>query len=669
MRTAFMILPLVLTGCGKLTCGDGTREVDGECLSEAEANRDQDQDGDGYIGAQDCRDDDALSYPGADERCDGVDNDCDGRTDEEDAVDAITFYADRDGDGFGDPAAPVVGCSAPEGTVEAGTDCDDTNPGIHPDARETWYDGVDSDCAGDDDHDRDGDGFGGGIDGVDCDDSEPTAYPSAEEVCGDGIDNDCDGSLGPCGLHGDVSAALGDARAYGAAPDEYSGQSVAFLGDITEDGTVDFGVGSPRMDSPSGSNAGGARVVSGDERGVTSLADSGVILGAINGALAGTMVRAAGDVNADGIADLLVAEPGGLGTAPEGFDTGIGSPAEPWSGAVHVVLGPVTSVVSLGTTATIIRGDYANHGLSDMAVLGDQDGDGRSEVAIAFNRDNDRGTDAGTVAIFTSPVTGNLTLDDAVHIGAAGPGDRAGTAIAALGDVNGDGIDDIAITAPFAESKPPSSPFGGADDALVDVGAVYVVNGPIIRDIYLDDADGIHTGPAAYDRIGDALGHTGDLNGDGLADLVVGAPQLNGDYANQGGAFVVDGPANRRVSLAGARLRLHGGDGPEEAGTTVVGTNDTDGDGVPEVAIGAPRARGAAGAVYLVRGDRSGTLALSDADVVFVGEATGDLLGSAVSAGIDMDGDGLGDLLIGAPGNDTAADNAGAAYLFLGQAR
>ena len=669
MRSAFIILPLVLTGCGKLTCGDGTKEVDGECLSEAEANRDRDQDGDGYIGAQDCRDDDALSYPGADERCDGVDNDCDGRTDEEDAVDATTFYADLDGDGFGDPDSPVVGCSPPEGTVEAGTDCDDANPGVHPDAPETWYDGVDSDCAGDDDFDRDGDGFSGGVDGVDCDDAEPTAYPAAEEVCGDGIDNNCDGSLGPCGLNGDVAATLGDALTYGASPDEYSGQSVTFLGDITGDGTVDFGVGSPRMDSPAGSNAGGARAVSGDARGVASLADSGVILGANGGALAATLIRSAGDVNADGIADLLVAEPGGLSATHAGPDTGVVSAAEPWAGAVHVVLGPITSVVSLGTTATVVRGDYANQGLSDMTMLGDQDGDGRAELAIGFNRDNDRGTDAGTVAIFASPVTGDLTLDDAMHISAAGPGDRAGTAIAALGDVNGDGIDDIAITAPYAESKPPSSPFGGADDALVDVGAVYVVNGPIIRDIYLDDADGILTGATAHDRIGDALGHTGDLNGDGLSDLIVGAPQLDGDYANQGGAYIVDGPANRRASIAGARLRLHGGDGPEEAGTAVVGTNDTDGDGVPEVAIGAPRARGGAGAVYLVRGDRSGTLALGDADVVFVGEAPGDLLGSAVAAGVDVDVDGLGDLLIGAPGNDTAADNAGAAYLFLGQAR
>ncbi len=149
-----------------------------------------------------------------DEVCDGVDNDCDGEVDE-DAVDAGTWYADADGDGYGDAASAVTACEAPTGAVDNGEDCDDGDAAAYPGAPEVC-DGVDDDCDGEVDEDAvdmgtwytdaDGDGYGdpdtaveaceaptGTVDnGEDCDDGDPNVNPGASESF-DLADEDCDG--------------------------------------------------------------------------------------------------------------------------------------------------------------------------------------------------------------------------------------------------------------------------------------------------------------------------------------------------------------------------------------------------------------------------------------------------------------------------------------------
>ncbi len=166
--------------------------------------------------ATDCDDGAADVYPGAIEWCDGVDQDCDELVDEE-AADALTWYADDDGDGYGVDAFVEVACDAPSGFAGVSGDCDDADPGVHPFAAELC-DGVDQDCDGvvDDDAvdvgvwygDQDGDGYGGDelveaacepADGyvdndADCDDANPDVYPGAVDVPDDGVDQDCDGA-------------------------------------------------------------------------------------------------------------------------------------------------------------------------------------------------------------------------------------------------------------------------------------------------------------------------------------------------------------------------------------------------------------------------------------------------------------------------------------------
>ena len=136
----------------------------------------------------------AVCEADGDEICDGVDNDCDGTTDL-DAVDALTWYLDSDGDGFGNDAAVRVACEVMEGYVEAAGDCHDQDASIHPGGLDILYDGVDQDCNGADAADVDNDGYIGlSAGGDDCDDLDGQVNPGATETWYDGVDQDCDGA-------------------------------------------------------------------------------------------------------------------------------------------------------------------------------------------------------------------------------------------------------------------------------------------------------------------------------------------------------------------------------------------------------------------------------------------------------------------------------------------
>ena len=147
----------------------------------------------GYVSnADDCDDADDRAHPGAAEVCDGIDNDCDGDVD--DGLPTYPWYADADGDTYGDPTTTLDQCPHPDGYTSNDEDCDDTNADVHPEAEDAWYDGVDADCAGDSDYDADGDGFDSDVyGGDDCDDGDPSVSPLADEVYYDGVDADCDG--------------------------------------------------------------------------------------------------------------------------------------------------------------------------------------------------------------------------------------------------------------------------------------------------------------------------------------------------------------------------------------------------------------------------------------------------------------------------------------------
>ncbi len=200
---ALMILALGLAiGCGEKV--NDTGEPDG--------------DGDGYSLTEDCDDTNPDVNPGAEERCNTIDDDCDGEIDEEGSVGSDTFYADADGDGYGDENNTIEICELPDtGYVTAPYDCDDTRADVNPTAEELCDD-ADNDCDGDIDEDAsdattwyaddDNDGYGDEDDEIeacdqpdgyvdndqDCDDTDAGRSPEVEEYCDD-IDNNCDGHI------------------------------------------------------------------------------------------------------------------------------------------------------------------------------------------------------------------------------------------------------------------------------------------------------------------------------------------------------------------------------------------------------------------------------------------------------------------------------------------
>lgn len=187
-----LLLVLILPACGLLGGKDGGDDGDVEDGGSVEG---VDADDDGYAsvasGGEDCDDDDPSVHPFADELCNGQDDDCDGQTDEDAAVDALLWCADQDGDGWGNSDESDRACQRPDPSwVDQCGDCDDGDDRFHPEAVEDdCTDPADYNC---DEHvdwaDEDKDGTAAC---VDCDDTDPLRFDGASEVC-DGVDNDCD---------------------------------------------------------------------------------------------------------------------------------------------------------------------------------------------------------------------------------------------------------------------------------------------------------------------------------------------------------------------------------------------------------------------------------------------------------------------------------------------
>jgi hypothetical protein len=579
----------------------------------------------------DCNDADAAVNPGATEQCDYDDDNCDGRAD----LGVVqTWHSDTDGDGYGHITTTETTCDPQPGWVLDGTDCRPGDPEAYPGAAERCNDDDDDcDTLVDEDFELDEDGHTStACGGDDCDDLDAAVYPGAAEVCGDGVDTDCDGRDLHCYFSGDHDESSADAKAYSSLPNYDAGERVD-VGDVDGDGYQDVVIATMYADA----YAGGAYVLPGPLSGTRTLDAAGYKISGTSATTSAGRSVGIGDVNGDGVDDVAIGAP----------DT----TCKEW-----VLFGPITADVQLMDADVIRVGTYdteVGHG-SDIA---DVDGDGIGDLVVGAYEDDQGGRDAGAVFVEYGPVdAGTEDLLDAADLQIVGEaaGAYAGRYIRAGGDVDGDGLDDILAAAPYASGGAPSS------------GVAYLIPGGLTGDLDLASASGKYLGEAAGDYAGEGLA-LGDFDGDGLADVILGSYNSTAGYY-AGAAYVVLGPAAGTVDLSAADFIIRGDTASQQVGLGLA-VSDVDGDGAGELLVGGmgDATNGvSAGASWLFFGPPVGSLTLADADATFYGESAGDELGQSVAIG-DLDGDGLGDLVFGAPGEATGGSAGGAAYVEYAQ--
>lgn len=285
----------------------------------------------------------------------------------------------------------------------------------------------------------------------------------------------------------------------------------------------------------------------------------------------------------------------------------------------------------------------------------DLNGDGFDDVAIGSYFASGAGRrEAGRLSVYYGSAAGVPNLASLVINGAA-QGDHLGTAVASAGDINGDGFGDLVVGVEGADP-------GGREDA----GSAWIFFGTMAG---ISDRPSMQLdGNAPLDSFGNAVNCAGDVNLDGYADVLVGAPGVDVGMAGGAGAASVFLGAAAGLSTT-PQLVLRGSVDRENLGTSVASAGDIDGDGYSDAVIGAPFANGrmgvGSGVVRVLRGSPMG-LAERGADQLN-GAQLGDSFGWAAASAGDVNGDGFSDVVVGSYNADPMGRTmAGAAAVFLG---
>ncbi len=540
------------------------------------------------------------------------------------------------------------------------------------------------------------------------------AVAGAGDVNGDGNADFLVGRPGASGTtpqgaawYGDVvvfhgtAAGTGVATTYlqGAQAGASHGAATAGVGDVNGDGFADVAVGSPAWDWPGAVDAGRALVFPGSAGGVGTTAiweEWGIAAGARFGAT----VAPAGDVNGDGLADAAAGAPGNVTSTAvanryavvvEGSRTGIGAMLIKWSSTRNDATGFAWAVATAGDVngdgfSDLIVGSpgfsngqsaegraeiFLGQGAGPYALyaeqytyaeestyfgwqtttVGDVNGDGYSDVAVSGPGIDFNTTDDGLLQLRTGSPTG---LQPAGQWAGEEAGGSFGGSVAAAGDVNGDGYDDMIVGAVLTNGSGRAYCWYGSD------------SGPSFG--AADWAVSQGTNGAWF---GASVAGAGDVNLDGYADVIVGAPFDENDQANEGRAYLFLGSASG-LSTSPAWI-VEGNQVDANLGISVAGAGDVNGDRFSDVVIGVDHWTANFGIFWLTNcgrvqvfhGQRQGGLAAAAATTID-GSNSFMQFGSMVAPAGDIDGDGFADVIVAARYADLGYADEGQVAVYRG---
>lgn len=478
-----------------------------------------------------------------------------------------TWYVDADGDSFGNSALTREGCVQQEGEVSAGGDCDDASAAVNP---------------------------------------------GTVEACANGIDEDCDGVDDGCGPVLSLEVNEDTPRVYGSAG-RALGSHVA-TGDLDGDGVADIVAGT----GDSGYGPCGGSVAFGPVSGGHDIDEVGVRLTDEDVECSSAARVAVGDLDADGMDDVVVGR--------------VNVANEYQYGSLWVGLGPIAHTGRGNAGETVLFASYYD-GFGQSIAVADVTGDGVADLLTAAGMPCDHGVFVSRTMPSDEPEFWVYTdwMDCFFDMSVTGGG-----------DADGDGVADVL----------------GAYGSTAGT-EVYLIPGGSTGAIPNNQLPARYTmEPGAVTRGAEVA--FGDLNDDGLSDAVIRVSQ--GALGGYGDVYVVYGPGTAVTDVGGADVIVRG-DSTGANGSRAMVTGDADGNGVADLLLGSG-VDGLAASLYLGPLP-TGTLSNS-ADVAFRADIDGsEYVGAAVGLA-DVDGDGVNEVLLGAPQADEGGADGGAVYAASG---